>query len=479
MARALTGAVVFVLSTLAGASPGWAALPANDDFANAAPILSLPFTDSGDLSGTSLEPNEPQYCYGSSQSAWYVFTPSSTVAVTVDLNGSDGGVSTSVFQSFGPDFGSLGFVGCAAVGSTIEFTAEASRTYYIQIGNSGGLHLQLNVQSVPPPLNDAFGSATAITSRPFTDFVDLTAATIEPGEPVTPAGAFTPIVASAWYTYTPLVNETLSITADSCCVTPVFTVYKGSSVGSLTEVASHSGFGFATFAAQAGTAYHFQVGRGVISGGMAQTSFQLIQTPPPVANFAYFPSPPSSLDTVQFNDYSYDPVQAGFASEAWQLGDGTSFSGCCPSHRYPVDGDYTVALTVTTVDGRTASTTQTVPVRTHDIAIVKFTVPSTARSGQTKELTVGVRNALYPESVQFQLLKSTPVTGFQNVGMVTQLVPVRSSNKTVPVTFSYTFSPEDAAVGKVTFMVVATLVGGNDVFPADNTAISSPVRVSR
>ena len=68
--------------------------------------------------------------------------------------------------------------------------------------------------------------------------------------------------------------------------------------------------------------------------------------------------------------------------------------------------------------------------------------------------------------------------GVQLVGTLTQLIPVRSGNKTVPVSFSYTFSSKDAAVGKVTFQAVATIMGARDALPADNTAISSPTKVA-
>jgi hypothetical protein len=64
--------------------------------------------------------------------------------------------------------------------------------------------------------------------------------------------------------------------------------------------------------------------------------------------------------------------------------------------------------------------------------------------------------------------------GFQLVGTLTQLVPVMKGGKLVPVTMSYTFSSDDAAVGKVTFQITAQIISGRDAIPADNTAISSP-----
>jgi hypothetical protein len=164
----------------------------------------------------------------------------------------------------------------------------------------------------------------------------------------------------------------------------------------------------------------------------------------------------------------------------WQFGDGESFTGFNAFHRYAADGDYTAVLNVTTVDGRTASQTQTVHVKTHDVAITKLSAPQSARSGQTKQITASLRNTRYPENVQVQLFKSSPsFGGFQQVGTTTILVPVRQGNQTIPVVFSYTFTSEDAVVGKVTFRAEATLVNGRDALPADNTAVAPPTKVTR
>jgi PKD domain len=147
------------------------------------------------------------------------------------------------------------------------------------------------------------------------------------------------------------------------------------------------------------------------------------------ASFYYYPSDPSTFDAVQFNDQSYDPGGVGISSETWSFGDGTSSSnlGCCPSHRYAADGDYPVTPMVSTSDGRTASKSQLVQVRTHDVTITKVTVPQTASVAQTRTLVVGLTDNRYPETVQVQLLKSVAGGGWQQVGLATQYVPVRGA----------------------------------------------------
>jgi PKD repeat protein len=158
---------------------------------------------------------------------------------------------------------------------------------------------------------------------------------------------------------------------------------------------------------------------------------------------------------------------------SWNLGDGTTATGCCPSHRYTTDGDYTVRLTDSTPDGRVGSTTQVVHVRTRDVSIAKLTVPQSVSAGQTRSITVGVSDNRYPESVEVQLFANDAL-----VGTLTQSVPVRAAGRTTAFGFTYTFTDADAALGKVTFKAVASIVGGRDALPSDNTAVALPTRVN-
>jgi hypothetical protein len=143
-----------------------------------------------------------------------------------------------------------------------------------------------------------------------------------------------------------------------------------------------------------------------------------------------------------------------------------------------VDGDYTAELVVTTTDGRTASTSQTVQVRTHDVAIVGIAVPKSAHVGQTIAVNVTVANKRYPETVQVDLYKSAP-GGFQQVGSLTQPVPVRPPGGTsTRFAFSYTISQADKTVGKVSFKAVASIIDHRDALPADNELISAPLKIT-
>jgi hypothetical protein len=90
---------------------------------------------------------------------------------------------------------------------------------------------------------------------------------------------------------------------------------------------------------------------------------------------------------------------------------------------------------------------------------------------------VDVNDSRYPETVQVAMFRSVPGGPFEQVGQVTQGVPARASRRTTAFSISYTFVPQDATLGKVTFQAVATILDARDAQPADNTAIAPPTRV--
>jgi hypothetical protein len=177
---------------------------------------------------------------------------------------------------------------------------------------------------------------------------------------------------------------------------------------------------------------------------------------------------------VQFSASVLDPTGFGAVqSEHWEFGDGTTAEGCCPAHRYAADGQYTAKVTATLNDGRTGSSSVQVNVKTHDVAVTKMMTPQAASPGQTKSIVVSLTNRRYPETVLVQLSKSTP-GGFANVGTLTLSVP---AGKAIDFKFSYVFTNEDAAIGKVSFQATATIVGARDALPGDNSFTALATRV--
>lgn len=110
---------------------------------------------------------------------------------------------------------------------------------------------------------------------------------------------------------------------------------------------------------------------------------------------------------------------------------------------------------------------------------MKVSAPKSAVPGQTRQITVSIKNNRYAETVQIDLYRSVAGGGFVFVGTSQQYVPVRSGNRTSDFVFNYTFSPQDAQIGKVTFRAIVTIVNARDAFPADNEAFSVPPTVVR
>lgn len=304
-------------------------------------------------------------------------------------------------------------------------------SYYLQastIWQPGGT-LNVHVETRLPPANDDFADATAIGSVPFSAGADLQGATTEDNEPTTCQGISSPT--TAWYAFTPTQSD--SYLAERSGYGAV-AVYRGSSLSSLTQISC--GTYETVFHADAGTTYYLQIaGNGWWDEWASQ--FSLSAAPRAQAQMSYYPSDPSTFDAVQFYDASYD--RAGIASRSWNLGDGFTSTSCCLAHRYAADGTYTARLDIATTDGRSASDSQAIRVRTHDIAITAMTVPVKGQVGRTKQLAVGVSNTRYAETVQVEILRSVPGQGFEQVGQVTQGLPARSAKRSTTFNISYTF----------------------------------------
>lgn len=328
----------------------------------------------------------------------------------------------------------------------------------------------------PPPPNDNFGSAALVNTVPFVDNVNLAGATVEAGEPVPYCGQGYDFGKTVWYSFTPAEHKAF-VASGTMDVSPgILALYRGSDLASLALLDCRWIYYGEThyFVGEAGVTYYFQVADLTGQGGVA--SFRLDLPPPPLVSFYYWPIEPSVFDTIQFYDASYDPANQGIQFQSWDFGDGTTATGCCTNHKYAKDGDYTVQLVATTTDGRNNTYAQPVSVRTHDVAITKFRLPKTGRVGRTEQVSVSVSNKRYPETVRVELMRSG-IYGFETVGWLSQYVPVHSNQRTTDFLFSYTFTEEDAYMGKVSFKAIAYLAYNRDALPGDNEAISPPVPV--
>jgi len=362
-----------------------------------------------------------------------------------------------------------------------RLTVSAGETYYIQAGiwypdSQGILTLEIGFQPAPP--NDDFANAQPVGALPFSYSSSNQAATSESGEP-RPSCAYNEALNTVWFAFTPNESRSVSARLSNVYFSTYLAVYTGDAVTNLAEerCADYAQYNPLAFNAEAGKTYYFQLGSQYYGEG-GEYTFELDYTPPPIASFWYWSSDASIYDMVTFYSSSYDPISGGFSDFWWAFGDGTTATGNPATHQYAADGDYSVWHKVQTPDMRTAETSQVVQVRTHDVGIGKFSVPQSAKAGQTRSVSVGISNTRYPEAVEVVLYKSVP-GGYGFVGQLLQTVLVRPANRTTEFSFNYTFTAEDAAMGKVTFMAIAYLQGYRDALPGDNEVNASPTKVAR
>jgi hypothetical protein len=121
--------------------------PANDDFANATVIGSLPFADTLSTEGTTGEPGEVNaYCaITANSSVWYSFTPTADMSIAIDTLGSNFNTAVGVYT--GRTLADLQPIGCKSFDPRLIVDLRAGATYYFQVGGWSGQtgHLVFNV----------------------------------------------------------------------------------------------------------------------------------------------------------------------------------------------------------------------------------------------------------------------------------------------------------------------------------------------
>jgi hypothetical protein len=461
MSRSLRLALsLAVLVALVAPVAAFAAKASNDLYRSATVIGALPFSQTLSTTTATIESGEPTPCFGQpNNSVWYTYTAQTDQFIRVSTVGSSYDAFPQIYVVGGHGFAGLTPFRCGVR----QFDATGGTTYAIQITDEnpagGGGTLVLSIERALAPANDDFAAATTVTSLPFSDRIDLAAATLEPGEPdAASCTAFPPLISSAWYAFSPAVEGQLQVSREANFES-VGAVYTGSSLANLTEIACS----FGSIAVHPGTTYYIQIAAQSLGKGVVDVTLR--QPPPPQAGFGFFPDEPNSVEPVEFFDQTFDSGNSDW-NDAWTFGDGSTSDLFNPKHLYAADGDYVVGLDVTTFDGRTGSTQQTISVRTHDVAIVGVSAPKSARSGQTKPIAVSVIDRRYPETVEVRLYR---VDGGGQTLIGDTFLDLTVGTRATTTSFPYTFTPDDATSGQVTFLATIDIFGHTDALPADNS----------
>lgn len=242
-------ALAVTAGTLTAVPAASAAPPVNDDFAGAAPIVSTTESLRSTIDGATLEAGEPDH---GQQSVWYVFKPTESRRVVVELmNGRNLSAVTTVYTGAG--MSTLQRIGQARyIRARVPFEAAAGQTYFIAVATQApgqtDSRFQLRLRDMPLPTNDAFADAKTIRI-PGKYRGNAADATAELGEDESHSH-------SLWYRFKPRRTGKLTIDMVRGYCSGGVTLYSGSRLTTLRRIKSGPPI---RLTARRGTVYHLAV----------------------------------------------------------------------------------------------------------------------------------------------------------------------------------------------------------------------------
>ncbi len=267
--NAATGSLTLKITGPSG-TPSCSGGPSNNCFSSPIAASGSSYQNTQSTSGATTESGEPAPCGSIGATVWYTYAPSLSGTITIETTGSN--FDTVVAAYTGSTLSGLTNVACnddissTNTASKITFSGTAGTTYRIQAGGyqsaTGSLTLKITgPASCTGPSNNCFSTAIAMTTKPYTNTQSTSGATLETSEP-RPCGS---IGATVWYTYTPSVTGTITLTTSGSSYDTVLAAYTGSSLTSLTNVACNDDTGGTlqsqiSFTATAGVTYRIQAG---------------------------------------------------------------------------------------------------------------------------------------------------------------------------------------------------------------------------
>ncbi|SDF37851.1 hypothetical protein SAMN05216553_101348 [Lentzea fradiae] len=466
----MIGAAALLAAVLAPAA-AHAAPPANDDFSGATPVTALPFTSTVDTKEGTAAADDPQLCWWSTSSVWYRYTAPADgfVAFATDRE-EDRKPAVSVYTG---DRGALSWAGACQYphgGGSDTFAVKAGTTYHLLVQDTRYAGpVTLSLTPVPRAANDDLAAAADVPLD--TDVAgDTGPATVEQDE--VEASCDTGSDRSLWYRYTTGRERVVAAEVTQRSSAASVAVFRKSD---LTEVecrqTSHAP---AIFTATPGETYYVRIANSDYDA--AALTLRLSDAPGIAPALRYFsPARPGVFDEIVFEIDPGDPAGRWLAGGEVRFGDGAAAAipavpgTATVSHRYAADGEYDLTVSGYTADGRSGSTTRKFKVETHDVTVADLVAPATATAGSTGDVTVSVSTTRYDEDIVVELLRRLPTGYWTVVGTADGHV---AKNGTTVVPFTYTYTGEDAAIGKATLKARVRLASGDDNNPADNERVA-------
>jgi hypothetical protein len=132
---------------------------------------------------------------------------------------------------------SVTYTNPTSISLNLSTVAASTGLATVTITNPDGQQVITTLQLDVPPSNDNFANATIVTEgAPFIDTSNVSAATLEVGDPTATCGG-TP-AGTVWYKYTSLGNNVISLNTTGSDYDTVLSVWTGTGLGALTQVVS-------------------------------------------------------------------------------------------------------------------------------------------------------------------------------------------------------------------------------------------------
>ena len=236
--------------------------PPNDRFTNRITLTGLVISTNATNVNATKDTGEPNHAgYAGGRSVWWSWTAPTNGVVVLNITNSSPALTDNALLAVytGSTVSGLTSVASNAFAGLLTFSAVAGTAYRIAVDGYGGATgtFTLSLTRFALPANDFFTNRFTLSGAAASTSAYNYGATRETGEP-NHAGYTGG--KSVWWTWTAPTNGQVTVTITNSSFYALLGVYRGSSVASLTNIASGQGNnGSATFKVVGGAAYQIAV----------------------------------------------------------------------------------------------------------------------------------------------------------------------------------------------------------------------------